>query len=170
MPRVSRPRRRRRDSSPSGGIEVRAEVRRPRGRHAPSARRRWLGFALSRCCSSSFRFSRLRPTHAEALAGTVGALAATVGALADAAGEWASRRAAEAWGVLAPSAWRALAGWALGLAPSAWRVSAARELAIAPSAWRASAGRILGAAPSQGAGLAGGPLRPPPSPPPRSPA
>src|SRR5215510_827480 len=90
---------------PSGGIEVGLEVlRRPRGRHAASARRRWLAFALSRCCSSSFRFSRLRPTHAEALAGTVGALAATVGALAamaalpDAAGEWASRRAAEAWG------------------------------------------------------------------------
>src|SRR5262245_27794949 len=151
MPKVSRPRRRRRDSSPSGGIEVGLEVlRRPRGRHAASARRRWLAFALSRCCSSSFRFSRLRPTHAEALAAMVGALAA-MAALPDAAGEWASRRAAEAWGVLAPSAWRALAGWALGLAPSAWRVSAAREVAIAPSAWRASAGRLAGAAPSRAA-------------------
>src|SRR5262245_26583708 len=152
MPRLSRPRRRRRDSSPSGGIEVGVEVlRRPRGRYAASARRRWLAFALARCCSSSFRFSRLRPTHAaEALAATVAALAATA-ALGDAAGEWASPRAAEAWGALAPSAWRVLAGWALVPAPSASHVSAARELAIAPSAWRASAGRISEAAPSQAA-------------------
>src|SRR5262249_60694827 len=64
---------------------------------------------------------------------------------------WGARGAAGVGGVLAPSAWRALAGWALGLAPSAWRGSAARELAIAPSAWRASAGRISEAAPSQAA-------------------
>src|SRR5262245_64747307 len=120
MPTVSRPRRRRRNSSPSGGIEVGVEVlRRPRGRHAPSARRRWLAFAPSRCCSSSFRFSRLRPTHAEALAATVGALAATAAlgdtaALRDAA-VWALPRAAEAW-VLearAPSAWHVSVGRAL---------------------------------------------------------
>src|SRR5262249_8171713 len=124
MPKVSRPRRRRRDGLPSGGIEVGLEVlRRPRGRHAASARRRWLAFALSRCCSSSFRFSRLRPTHAEALAGTVGALAATVGALAamaalpDAAGGWASRRAPEALGRLPPSPRRPFPRRALWLPP-----------------------------------------------------
>src|SRR5262249_35356125 len=168
MPTVSRPRRRRPDSSPSGGIEVGVEVlRRPRGRHAPSARPRWLAFAPSRCCFSSFRFSRLRPTHAEALRAAVGALAGTV-ALGDAAGEWASPRAAEAWGALAPSAWRVLAGRALGLAPSAWRVSAARELAIAPSAWRASAGGRSGGPPTPAPRLPGRSLGPPRVPPPRA--
>src|SRR5262249_62346091 len=103
--KVVRSRGRRRDRSPSGGIEGGLEVLwRPRGRHAASARRRWLAFALSRCCSSSFRFSRLRPTHAEALAGTVAALAATA-ALGGAAGGGGAARGGGgrgergAWGV-----------------------------------------------------------------------
>src|SRR5260370_10611945 len=100
--------------------------------------------------------SRLKPTHAEEAAGTVGALAvtaalaATAAALADGAVR-ALPRAAEVSGALAPSAWRVSAGRASVLAPSAWRASAARELAIAPSAWRASAGRISEAAGSQAA-------------------
>src|SRR5262249_25460643 len=87
------------------------------------------------------RFSRLKPTPAEALAGTVEALAATA----------ALPRAAEASEAPAPSVWRVSAEWALGLAPSVPRVSAARELAAAPSAWRASAGRTSEAARSQAA-------------------
>src|SRR5262249_39034316 len=107
-------------SSPGPGIGVGA-LRRRRGRHSPTAGGRWPAFALSRCCSSPFRFSRLKPTHAgaaEALAGTAAALP----------------RAEEASGALAPSAWRVSVGWALVLAPSASRVSAARDLAAAPSA------------------------------------
>src|SRR5215510_11815338 len=114
MPRFSRRQRRcrrRRDGSLGGGIWIGVEVlRRLRGPHSPSIRRRWLAFALPQCCSSPFRFSRLKPTPAEALAGTVGALAA-MAALRD-AGVWALPRVAEAW-VLearAPSAWRVSAG------------------------------------------------------------
>src|SRR5262249_11499180 len=110
-------------------------LRRRRGHHSPTAGGRWPAFALSRCCSSPFRFSRLKPTHAgagEALADTVGALADTVGALAATAA--ALPRAEEASGALAPSAWRVSVGWALVLAPSAARVSGAREWAAAPSA------------------------------------
>src|SRR5262249_27612727 len=81
-PRFGRSRRRckpRRNSPPSCGIGVGAVLRRLRGPHSPSARCRWPAFALLRSCSSQFRFSRLKPTHVEALAGTVGALAATGG-------------------------------------------------------------------------------------------
>ena len=144
IPTFGRPRR---NSSPGPGIGVGA-LRRRRGRHAPGAGGRWPALALSRCCSSPFRFSRLKPTHA-AEAGMVGALAVTAAALAATAA--ALPRAAEVSGALAPSAWRVSAGRALGLAPSASRVSAARELAIAPSASRVSAGRKSEAARSQAA-------------------
>src|SRR5262249_15131746 len=116
--------RRRRNCSRGRAIKVGA-LRRRSGRHSPSAGGRWPVFALSRCCSSQFHFSRLKPTHAEALAGTVGVLAVTAAALPD---------AAEASGAVAPSAWHVSVGRALVLAPSASRVSAARELAAAPSA------------------------------------
>src|SRR5262249_59913371 len=151
MPPFSR---RRRNSPPSRGIGVGAVLRHRHGPHPSSARCQWPAFALLRCCSSLFRFSRLKPTPAEALAGTVEALAATA----------ALPRAAEASGAPAPSVWRVSAGRAVGLAPLVSLVSAARGVAAAPSAERASAGRTPGAAPSQAAGSPGAPLRalPPP--------
>src|SRR5262249_40682791 len=121
--------------APSGGIGAGGVRRRLRGPQFPSARCRWPAFALLRSCSSQFRFSRLKPTHVEALAGTVGALAATA-ALRDAAA-WASE-------VPVPLAWRVSAGGGAGVAPLGGPPFAGRGVEVAPFAGGAFGGAAAG--------------------------
>src|SRR5260370_41670576 len=89
--------------------------------------------------------SRLKPTHAEEAAGTVGALAvtaalaATAAALPDAAVR-ALPRGAEVSGAVAPSAWRASGGRGAVAAPSGWGAFGGRGVGPSPLGGGAAAG------------------------------